>query len=31
MEALFTRVYPAAFMRRAAFKVGAPAAPALAA
>jgi alpha-1,6-mannosyltransferase len=31
MEALFTRVYPAAFMRRAAFKVGAPATAALAA
>jgi len=31
MEALFTRLYPAAFTRRAAERVGAPAAAALAA
>jgi hypothetical protein len=31
MEALFTRLYPAAFARRAAHKIGAPAQAALAA
>jgi hypothetical protein len=31
MEALFTRLYPVAFTRRAAQKVGVPAAAALAA